>query len=176
MSKPNWKDVVELIGISAIVASLVFVGIQMALEQNVAESQAYIEAATLTSDQSALIAAHQEIWVAGLNGQELSEIDESIFQMLGHAAMQRKVAVWHRRNRLDAGDPDRWVQNFAYEIYIYPGLRRWWHEYVENRLASSELFDRSFSDTGFSEQVMGQLQIIDEKAPSPPPYMNYLLQ
>jgi hypothetical protein len=37
----SWKDIAELIGIAAIVASLVFVGLQMKQSQDIALSAAY---------------------------------------------------------------------------------------------------------------------------------------
>ena len=45
MERFQWRDLAEGIGIFALVASLIFVGIQLRLEQEIAESQAYIDAA-----------------------------------------------------------------------------------------------------------------------------------
>jgi hypothetical protein len=41
MKMTNWKDTAELIGIAAIVASLIFVGLQMKQTQEIALSAAY---------------------------------------------------------------------------------------------------------------------------------------
>ena len=41
MKSTNWKDFAELVGIAAIVGSLIFVGLQMRQEQEIALSQAY---------------------------------------------------------------------------------------------------------------------------------------
>ena len=41
LSNSNWKDIAELIGIAAIVASLLFVGLQMKQSQEIALSAAY---------------------------------------------------------------------------------------------------------------------------------------
>ncbi len=40
MNGKNWKDTAELIGIAAIVASLIFVGFQMKQEQEIARAEA----------------------------------------------------------------------------------------------------------------------------------------
>ncbi len=42
MNKTNWKDIAELIGIAAIVASSVFVGIQMKQSQDIAIGDGFI--------------------------------------------------------------------------------------------------------------------------------------
>ena len=41
MSGTNWKDTAELIGIAAIVASLIFVGLQMKQSQDIAIAAQY---------------------------------------------------------------------------------------------------------------------------------------
>jgi hypothetical protein len=41
MQRTNWKDIAELVGIAAIVASLIFVGLQMKQSQEIALSAAY---------------------------------------------------------------------------------------------------------------------------------------
>ena len=43
MKTSNWKDTLELIGIAAIVASLMFVGLQLRQDQRIAEAQIYAE-------------------------------------------------------------------------------------------------------------------------------------
>jgi len=45
MKKSNWKDIAELIGIAAIVASLLFVGLQMKQSQDIAIAAQYQERA-----------------------------------------------------------------------------------------------------------------------------------
>ena len=41
MKKADWKSIAELIGIGAIVASLIFVGLQLRQEQNIAIVDSY---------------------------------------------------------------------------------------------------------------------------------------
>ena len=50
MKKTNWKDIAELIGIAAIVASLVFVGLQMRQSQEIALATQYQSRYELTLD------------------------------------------------------------------------------------------------------------------------------
>mgnify|MGYP001813140891 CR=1 FL=1 len=50
MTQASWKDIAELIGISAIVASLVFVGLEMRQSQEIAVAAQYHERASLAVD------------------------------------------------------------------------------------------------------------------------------
>ena len=50
MNSTNWKDIVELVGISAIVASLVFVGLELRQSHQIAIAAEYQERATSVID------------------------------------------------------------------------------------------------------------------------------
>jgi len=51
MNSTNWKDIAELVGISAIVASLVFVGMELRQSHQIAIAAEYQERATSVIDQ-----------------------------------------------------------------------------------------------------------------------------
>ena len=74
MPSRNWKDIAELIGIGAIVASLIFVGLQMQQSQDIAIGAQYQERASaavenymsqIQSDQALRIWGQRLIDVAG---------------------------------------------------------------------------------------------------------------
>ena len=71
MTNINWKDIAELIGITAIVASLVFVGLQMKQSQDIAIAAQYHERAALAVENFHVMA---ELGVSrNLRGQCASE-------------------------------------------------------------------------------------------------------
>ena len=51
MNSTNWKDIAELVGISAIVASLVFVGLELRQSHEIAIAAEYQQRATSVIDQ-----------------------------------------------------------------------------------------------------------------------------
>ena len=73
MKDTNWKDVAELIGIAAIVASLIFVGLQMKQSQEIAIAGQYHERAALDVDHytAQLESGDLRMW-ATFSGQRLS--------------------------------------------------------------------------------------------------------
>ena len=176
MERIQWRDVAEAIGIIALVASLIFVGIQLRLEQEIAESQAYIDAAAASYDLAELITNNQDIWIIGLDGSELSTSDQVKFDTIVWAVSQRKIAIWQRRIRLDAGDPDSWISSFAYELYLYPGLRESWARLSARRSFDIAATGADDSNTGFSGQVQRVLAELDRTAPEKPPERSYNLR
>jgi hypothetical protein len=56
MIKSNWKDIAELVGIAAIVASLLFVGLELRQSQEIALSEAYQQRAAIEISNASAIA------------------------------------------------------------------------------------------------------------------------
>jgi hypothetical protein len=123
MKKNNLKDIAELIGIAAIVASLIFVGIQLQQEQEIAIVDTYGSVAETEINLSIQVGENIAVWRKGLEGENLTE--EEMGKFLGLAAAvesqyQRNYIRWFR---LGPGNPDAIASEFAYALYIFPGLK-----------------------------------------------------
>jgi hypothetical protein len=92
MNRTYWKDIAELVGIAAIVASLIFVGLQMRQDRTIAESESYIDAASQITELNQLISDNKDIWVKGLDGDELTAEEQSVYQGMWWALWVRKIA------------------------------------------------------------------------------------
>ncbi len=135
MKLSGWKDTVELVGIAAIVASLVFVGLQMRQEQEIAIVDTYGELSQSGVELTFKIGEQLEIWKKGLDGEHLTDEELGVFAVQAAAVGQYYQRVFIRWVRLGPIDPGVAASRFAYALYIFPGLRRE-HE-------SAEQFDSS---------------------------------
>ncbi len=72
MKTTNWKDIAELIGIGAIVGSLIFVGFQMRQDKLIAEAQIYAERDDTTVNLAQLIGQNSDVWKKGLDGDDIT--------------------------------------------------------------------------------------------------------
>ena len=82
MKEVSWRNIAELIGIAAIVASLIFVGLQMRQTQTLAAGEAFaITGATRVSVDQAII-DNADVWVRGSSGEQLDEAEALVFNML----------------------------------------------------------------------------------------------
>ncbi len=126
--KPNsLKDSAELIGFAAIVASLVFVGLQLRQSEVIARSELNASILANRIEVNAAIIEHADIWERGNRGEELVGADAVIFsrQVLNlndeaYYAVQQSL-VW---GRVDVADLDTAV--FAAYLHESPGARRVW--------------------------------------------------
>lgn len=175
LNKVDWKGTAELIGLAAIVASLIFVGLQMRQDQGIAQAQALVDASAVVTDLNQFIENNKEVWIKGLDGAELSLEDNFTFRALCRANYLRKIAHWERAKRLDIGNPVFIAQSFAYEIHVYPGLRRYFDEVIESFEEKRSAFGHTRSDEGFTSAVEASLAELDRNPPPPPKTKSYLV-
>ena len=171
----DWKGTAELIGLAAIVASLIFVGLQMRQDQEIAQAQALVDASAVVTDLNQFIENNKEVWIRGLDGAELSLEDNLTFRALCRANFLRKIAHWERARRLGVGNPDLIAQSFAYEIHVYPGLRRYFDEVIQSFDEQRSAFGHTRSDDGFTSAVEAPLAELDRNPPPPPKTKSYLV-
>ena len=88
MKKTDWKDIAELIGITAIVGSLIFVGMQMRQAQEIAIADGYSALQSYAYARSELLSANADLVAKANRGDELSEAEA--FALDGFV-----TAIWH---------------------------------------------------------------------------------
>ena len=89
MQSRNWKGIAEFVGIVAIVASLMFVGFQLQQDRQLAQVEALIANQAIEIELIMLIDEDRDIWLKGLRGEELSDLDELTFEALSNALFRR---------------------------------------------------------------------------------------
>ena len=167
MRTSNWKDVAELIGITAIVGSLIFVGFQMRQDKLIAEAQIYADRDDTTINLAEVIGENSEVWKKGLNGEDLDASEQLTFDSLARAYYLSRVFRYERAQRLGIGDPERLANFTAFHLYMYPGLRR----AFERQQAKFELMNQAFGypvTTGLTREIYRILPELDAAAPKLP--------
>jgi hypothetical protein len=171
----GWKDAAELVGITAIVSSLIFVGFQIRQDQEIAAAQSYMDATAVLTEENQYIDGNKEIWLRGLDGAELSQEDEYTFQAICRSIYLRKIAQWQRIRRLQTGRPASVIQGYAYNIHTYPGLRRFFDELVVSLEESRSAFGRTRGDGSFTSAVEVALGDLDRNPPPPQSKKSYYI-
>jgi len=123
----NLRDVVELVGVAAIVASLVFVGLQMQQTQQIALTQNLIASYETKAEIASEMNTHAALWVKANSGKALTEEEEFILENLVMARVDNGFFNWLQSQYLYGGDAG--VVN-AYEtaafLHRYPAARAKW--------------------------------------------------
>ena len=146
----NWKAIAESIGILAIVASLVFVGLQLQQERIVASSQVNMATLETIVAIDTAMAEHADVWVKARNMQDLSEAEIQIVDRLVHMAMNKAffeaLAIVKIRSGGSAIDFEKApgpVMAFAVMLHENPGARKIWAE-------SADKFEEAYEKIGYS--------------------------
>ena len=84
MKFKEWNEVAELIGMTAIVASLIFVGLQMKQAQDIANAERRQARVINLIELNNSINEHVDIWSRGKSGEKLNETEALIFENLIH--------------------------------------------------------------------------------------------
>ena len=164
MKSRDWKDGAELIGIAAIVASLIFVGLQMKQAQEIANAERRMMRNANQIEVNNAISEHAEIWVRGLSDQELNETEAVIFKNLLSNRDAFVFANWRAAQGLGSGvGATSRVANYSVFLYENPGARRVWEsrrEYYDKN--ESLLMPGVNVGADWQQLVVGNLNKLDQ--------------
>jgi hypothetical protein len=112
MQRANWKDVAELVGIAAIVASLIFVGLQMKQSQEIAVAAQYHERAALAAEMFSNIMESGDLFFWGRSSGLPATSDQTL-EDIGRTVLTGKIMLTLMDNhyyQYQAGflDEDSW--------------------------------------------------------------------
>jgi hypothetical protein len=124
----NWKDIAELIGIAAIVISLIFVGLQLQQDREIATAQLFADYDNTVLEWGGLISDNHDVWSRGLKGKELDEAESATFYTLGGTFFFKEGGRFVRAQTMSSYSPSRVVNYVAQTIFKYPALERVWRQ------------------------------------------------
>jgi hypothetical protein len=157
----DWKSIAEFVGIAAIVASLIFVGLQLRQDRQLALAENAADFDDTMIEYANVIRENREVWLRGLDGAELSPQDQVVFESLGFAVWQKFSGLYDRDRYLYQASGTSVARQLAGEMHIFPGLRR----YVLSRCRHRESMGQRIQ---FCDDVREQLTAYDDGTLSPP--------
>jgi hypothetical protein len=141
VSAKDWKGFAELIGIIAIVASLLFVGLQLKQDRRIAEAETLVAEQMADLETARFLEEKGEIWRRGLAGDSLSEDEHVSFDLLAYALFREQSHQLRRDVALSAEIDESQVRSYAFFVYQNPGLRRWFNGLVDVRSLTDRAYD-----------------------------------
>jgi hypothetical protein len=167
MKNTNWKDTAELLGIVAIVLSLVFVGVQLRLDRDVSIVDARGALTDRVINLTELISSREDVWKRGLDNEELSPMEEIQFIAMADAVRSHFFTQWVRWGRIGPVDPDIAPKSYAYALYAHPGLRRAMESDMQFRQDRESAFGSVSQGSGFDPLVDGFLLELEKSNNAP---------
>ena len=164
MKSRDWKDIAELIGITAIVASLIFVGLQMKQAQEIGNAERRMMRVANEIEVQNAINEHVDIWVTGLSGQELSETETVIFVnlVLTKSSYHQHLSRAAQNLGADYGEQAQ-VREMALFLYANSAARAVWvSKQEQTRKANPLMVTARRPSLHFADQVQSALTTLDE--------------
>ena len=168
MKQLSWKFIAELVGIGAIVASLIFVGYQLQQDRRLAAAQVIVAAETVNLELSSLIGEYREVWLKGLAGEKVSDAEDVMFQTLAAAHFRKHSGIFQRVQLLGFGAAEGTVVAYALDLYRYPPLRRLYTQRSQQGRTIGSYVDAQLAGglfSSFSARVNDKLQAFDANEP-----------
>jgi hypothetical protein len=134
MKSTGWKEAIELVGITAIVASLVFVGLELRQSREIAIAEGHLIGHNNQLERHSQINEHVSVWVKGNAGATLDDEESAIYENL---LINRSSAVYSehlRARQLDTFFGARGsLTSFSVFLYRNPGALNTWREINEDQ-------------------------------------------
>jgi len=176
MDSAKLNDWMQVVGIFAVVASLIFVGLQMQQDRVLATVEALSSRSDTILELTDMISTNRELWVSALNGDELSEADQATFQAMAESVESYFVSLWVRFRKIggQGGTSQDPVANYSFALYSHKGLRQVWDRQLEYWRARDTAFNAAEGGSGFRNLISASLAQLDKDAPPLPEEKRYV--
>jgi len=164
----EWKSYAELVGLTAVVASLVFVGLELQQSHAIAEAEMHANDLGNTLDVRNAKIANAEIWIKGNAGEELTTVEEVIYAQLVYMTNDRFWYAVQEQRRLGLEKVDGLdVAEFASFLHENPKARRLWR-FREERLAKYRGMIRPYEEvtSNWMTQVEAAIAVFEREEDS----------
>lgn len=127
MQNQKWKSIAEAIGIAAIVASLLFVGLQLRQSQEIAIAETYMSILSSEIEVRNAVSEHANLWKKAISGAELDKAEALVFANLVANLSSEASRSMNQLRRLGHTRAARnQVHHFASFLYQNPAARQEW--------------------------------------------------
>jgi len=123
------NDWLQVLGLFSVLGGLIFVGLQLRLDRQVALIESANTATSNYQTWAELVNDNADVWVKGLAGDSLTAGELARFNTMASA---REMSYFNDYSRSQQGVssqiPERFVFEAAREIHANPGFLTWWRE------------------------------------------------
>ena len=123
MTDLKLKDWFEAFGVVAIVASLVFVGMEIRQSRQIAVMDQLGVLSEIQNGFRDMVADHADVWHRGCTGVELTDAEKVMFAQIFSRYTATTIITNMRGNIGLFQGSQRWVENYALNIHRFSALR-----------------------------------------------------
>ena len=166
LNSNNWKQTAELIGIAAIVASLLFLGMQIKQTQDVASTEIFIAYQEARKSYERLIIENADVWQRACASDDLTSAEQLLAAQIFEAFLNTNYVGWQAaRIGIAFASTEERVNSFAANLHRYPGIR----EIDESHQVWAKLGTANSTDdtADYSLAILSRLEELRALEPEP---------
>lgn len=139
MTESKLHDWGQVIGAIAVVASLIFVGLEIRQSGRAANEEGISNDLATVIAAEELVTANPGIWLRGCQGESLSPEEQMVYTHTYHAYEFLYFLRWLRQQKgVHESTDGLAVDNFAMNLYRYPGIQAEWARHAKTRRQVSD--------------------------------------
>jgi len=167
MDSKKLNDWLQLVGMAAVVASLIFVGLQIRQSDEIAMVELLDNAAIRNFELSTLRDNHADVWHKACSGDELSPSEKIIASNIYFSYLQNNWNAWIRVSVTGYGpaQPSYMTDTVAANLHRYPGLRKIAESYQHWRTNNSTL--DAVNTPIYQDAILSRLAELERLEPNP---------
>ena len=160
MKSISWKVAAEFVGIAAIVASLIFVGLQLKQSREIAIAETYMSILSSEIEVRNAVSEHANLWKKANSGAKLDESEAVIFgNLVANLNSETNRSMNQLRRLGHIGASRQQVHLFASFLYQNPAARQVWKVQNETWIKHEALLSGPVSE--YPGMVMDALHKLD---------------
>jgi len=161
MDSGKLNDWMQVVGIFALVASLIFVGLQMKQTKEIALNEAGFNSSGSTVEMYSLENEYADIWVKGNAGEILIGSEAAVYDNLIRNRENR--AFWESNAFRRLGSTrDIPLASFVMFLHQNPGARKQWEQNYKVAIAYRKAQYPDFEPTNFGTKIQAQLKRLED--------------
>lgn len=160
MGKSGWRQTAELVGIASIVASLIFVGLELRQSQRVARIDAASTRANWFMRNRDSVYEHANIWSKGNSGAQLTVAEQVIYSNLIRNLHTNNRFTYGRERNLGVSGFEFAAHELAWFLHKHPAALAEWSAYTDDltEMRRTLMPGIGFDVEGFSDIVRADLE------------------
>lgn len=163
----SFSALANFFGVIGVIGSLVFVGIQLHQDSEINQSQLLSSDQIIELEFARLVQENPSIWSKGLEGLDLNDAEEIVFNSMAYTQF-RVHANFHRRRELfeEEGTSEAvFSREYAFFIYQNPGLRNWFSTLIDKRRQTDSAFNDRPELRYFPLVISNLISVLEETNP-----------
>jgi hypothetical protein len=159
MQTTKWKDLAELVGFAAIVASLLFVAAQMRQDRIIAVAELNMAWTETQVSWANLVSLNHDLWVRGLDGEALQSSEQARFDAMANTYYSKETQRYSRAKSISLTPAGYIPVEFAHVLFSHPSLREFFETRFEFRSSIRSEFSTRASNSFVSifQKTLGEL-------------------